>query len=206
MKLYLIRHGKTYGNTLGRYIGTTDESLCEEGVFRLEGKIYPSVETVYASPLKRCTETAGIIYPKIPIKIIDELAECDFGDFENKNFKELDGNPDYQKWIDSNGTLPFPNGESQQEFRTRCIKGFRLLVDDMLEKHVKKAAVVAHGGTIMSILDYFSIPHEDFYHWQVKNSSGFEIEIDETNWKKGNREVTVCGPVSIISADRKSMK
>ena len=30
-ELYLIRHGKTYGNTLGRYIGTTDEPLCEEG-------------------------------------------------------------------------------------------------------------------------------------------------------------------------------
>ncbi len=27
----MIRHGKTYGNTLGRYIGVTDEPLCEEG-------------------------------------------------------------------------------------------------------------------------------------------------------------------------------
>ena len=29
--LYLIRHGKTKGNLEGRYIGTTDEPLCEEG-------------------------------------------------------------------------------------------------------------------------------------------------------------------------------
>ncbi len=36
VELYLIRHGKTYGNTLGRYIGTTDEELCEEGREALE--------------------------------------------------------------------------------------------------------------------------------------------------------------------------
>ena len=27
LKLYMIRHGMTYGNTQGRYIGTTDEPL-----------------------------------------------------------------------------------------------------------------------------------------------------------------------------------
>ena len=29
----------------------------------------------------------------------------------------------YQKWIDSNGTLPFPEGESQQEYIKRCQRG-----------------------------------------------------------------------------------
>lgn len=203
MKLYLIRHSKTFGNTLGRYIGTTDEPLCEEGIALLTGKIYPSVESVYASPLKRCTETAGIIYPRIPVKIIEDLAECDFGDFENKNYQELNGNPDYQKWVDSNGTIPFPNGESQQEFRDRCVRGFTKVVDDMLRKGTKEAAMIAHGGTIMAALDRFSVPHEDFYHWQVKNATGFEIEIDDKRWKQGNREVTVCGPIKVLGADGK---
>ena len=30
IKIAMIRHGKTYGNTLGRYIGVTDEPLCED--------------------------------------------------------------------------------------------------------------------------------------------------------------------------------
>lgn len=46
-------------------------------------------------------------FPGEPVHIIEELAECDFGEFENKNYKELEGNPHYQEWIDSNGTLPF---------------------------------------------------------------------------------------------------
>ena len=36
IKIAMIRHGKTYGNTLGRYIGVTDEPLCEEGKKELE--------------------------------------------------------------------------------------------------------------------------------------------------------------------------
>ena len=33
LKVILIRHGKTYGNMLGRYIGSrTDEPLCREGI------------------------------------------------------------------------------------------------------------------------------------------------------------------------------
>ena len=201
MKLYLIRHSMTSGNTMGRYIGTTDEPLCEEGISLLNGKIYPPVEKVYSSPLRRCTETARIIYPRLPVKIIDETAECDFGDFENKNYQELDGDPSYQKWVDSNGTLPFPNGESQQEFRSRCVKGFVKIVDDMIRGGSKSASVIVHGGTIMAILDCFSMPHEEFYHWQVKNAGGYEITVDEIRWKKGMREVTVCGSVPVLSAD-----
>ena len=64
-ELYLIRHGKTYGNTLGRYIGTTDEELCEEGREALKrlkaGRDFAAArpDVVYASPLKRCVQTGG---------------------------------------------------------------------------------------------------------------------------------------------------
>ena len=61
---------------------------------------YPKVQAVYVSPLKRCVQTAEILFPGEPVHIIEELAECDFGEFENKNYKELEGNPHYQEWID----------------------------------------------------------------------------------------------------------
>ena len=31
IKIAMIRHGKTYGNTLGRYIGVTDEHCVRKG-------------------------------------------------------------------------------------------------------------------------------------------------------------------------------
>lgn len=111
-ELLLIRHGKTAGNLLGRYIGSrTDEPLCEEGREGLGGKQLPEVERLYASPMKRCVETAELLWPGFDqkkIEIVTDLRECDFGDFENKNYKELSGNEDYQAWIDSNGTRHFP--------------------------------------------------------------------------------------------------
>lgn len=91
IKLWLIRHGKTEGNKLARYIGTTDEPLCQEGIEFLKKMDYPKVQEIYVSPLRRCVQTAEILFPEKPVHIIEELAECDFGEFENKNYKELDG-------------------------------------------------------------------------------------------------------------------
>ena len=85
MRVVLIRHSKTAGNLKGRYIGTTDEPLCEEGIRLLEGKTYPAAELVYVSPMKRCRETASLIYPTLTQREEPLLRECDFGDFENKN-------------------------------------------------------------------------------------------------------------------------
>ena len=116
MKVYLIRHGETEGNREKRYIGRTDEPLCEEGVELLKRNEYPEAERIYISPMLRCRQSAEIIYPDREYEIVDTLRECDFGLFENKNYQELDGNPLYQKWIDSMGTLPFPEGESREDF------------------------------------------------------------------------------------------
>ena len=75
IKLWLIRHGKTEGNKLSRYIGTTDEPLCQEGTEFLHKMDYPKVQAVYVSPLKRCVQTAEILFPGDPVHIIEELAE-----------------------------------------------------------------------------------------------------------------------------------
>ena len=92
IKIAMIRHGKTYGNTLGRYIGVTDEPLCEEGKKELEQRTMDTVELLFVSPLKRCLETADILYPYAKQVKIPEFAECNFGEFENKNYQELKDN------------------------------------------------------------------------------------------------------------------
>ena len=89
----LIRHGETAGNQKQRYIGRrTDEPLLPQSQEVLKQLDYGEPQAVYASPMLRCTQTASILFPGKPLNIIDELAECDFGEFENKNYLELDGN------------------------------------------------------------------------------------------------------------------
>ena len=123
--MLLLRHSFTEGNLKKRYVGVTDEPLCLDGTRFLKEHFYPDAEHIFVSPLRRCVQTARLIYPDRAFHIIEELAECDFGDFENKNFQELSDNPDYQKWIDSGAALPFPNGESREAFRWRTLRGFR---------------------------------------------------------------------------------
>lgn len=195
MRLYLIRHGMTFGNTLGRYIGTTDEPLTEDGRAALEQLSYPGTELLFTSPLLRCRETAEILFPEMEPEIVKGFAECDFGAFENKNYKELDGNGDYQRWIDSNGTLPFPGGESPEAFRKRCVEAFDAVMDICRKKKAGSAACVVHGGTIMSILAEYAVPGEEFYHWQVRNGEGYVCTVDLTQWGNGNREIKVQGRI-----------
>lgn len=188
-ELILIRHGKTAGNLLGRYIGSrTDEPLCDEGREGLAGKQMPEVERLYVSPMKRCVETAEILWPgfdRKKMQKVTDLRECDFGDFENKNYKELSGNGDYQAWIDSNGTLPFPNGESMDAFKSRCLEAFARIVEEVSgaeqewiasgKTGIFRAGIVVHGGTIMAILEQYGYPKAAYFDYQVKNGCGYRL-------------------------------
>ena len=135
-EIYLIRHGKTIGNMQKRYVGSTDEPLCEAGISGLnarsetilrafsmctgQGKkphtgiennrnMFP--ETVYVSPMIRCRQTAEILFPNAKQEIIPNLREMDFGQFEYKNYAELADDARYQAFIDSGGCLDFPDAE-----------------------------------------------------------------------------------------------
>ena len=146
--------------------------------------IYPPVDLVYASPMIRCRQTAKILWPKFTdssqIQYVQNLQECDFGAFENKNYQELSGNAEYQAWIDSNGTLPFPGGESNEAFRKRCCQAFQRITEGLQKQEEKtgqtlRAAVVVHGGTIMAILERFGTPKKNYFDYQVKNGCGYRL-------------------------------
>lgn len=192
MRIYLIRHSMTKGNKEKRYIGTTDESLCLEGIQLLEERkgMYPEVTYVYVSPMKRCVQTAEIIYPEMmkagAYSCNEKLRECDFGLFENHNYIELSGCPEYQAWIDSGGKLPFPEGESREAFIRRTLEGFREVVRDAQAHDRETIAVVAHGGTIMSIMERYAVkedgtPAGSYYDYQIKNGEGYELRISEND-------------------------
>ena len=191
IKIWLIRHGMTEGNRHQRYIGVTDEPLCPEGIHLLKTLTYPQVEAVFVSPLRRCQETAEILFPNQKVRIIDQLAECDFGDFENKNYKELSNDPRYQAWIDSNGIMAFPGGESKEECAARNLEGFQRAVTSCIRENISEAAMVIHGGTIMNIMEAYALPRKAFYEWHVDNGCGYQVELDPILWKKDRRMLQV---------------
>lgn len=180
--LYLIRHGATPSNKRHAYLGKTDEALSDEGRKEIlsykDNAIYPRISNdflVVSGPMLRCIQTKELIYPDCKEIVIPEWTEIDFGRFEGKNYQELNGDSDYQSWIDSGGTLAFPGGESREAFITRSLTGFNRCLKKMLNYKKNRAVCVVHGGTIMAIVS--SLTGGDYYDYQVKNGQGYQLVL-----------------------------
>ena len=178
MNIIMIRHGATAGNLERRYVGSTDEPLCAEGIEQIRQGRYPCVEQLVTSPMTRCIETAALIYPALPPMIIDGLRECDFGAFEYMNYQELSGDRDYQAYIDSGGEASFPLGESKARFCARSCAAFEVAMDGLASD--RDTAFVVHGGTIMAVLSTYAEPARSYFDWQLKN--GGMVVLDASRW------------------------
>lgn len=214
VELVLIRHGQTRGNAEKRYIGRTDEPLSEIGRKELEARKargdYPEAGSLYLSPLRRCIQTADILYSGRKFTVIDEFREMEFGLFEGKNYTELSGDPEYQSWIDSGGLMAFPGGESRAEFIGRSLRGFsgvmkleekkfedtnkamsdrQVFCEKWNEENstyapLRRITLIVHGGTIMALLSVLC--GGDYWKYQVPNGGGFRVRLQSTA-EKGDR-------------------
>lgn len=185
-RIYLIRHAITQGNLDGKYVGSTDLPLCEEGVYELvqlmEKFEYPNVGAVYSSPLTRCLQTAKIIYRHHTPIVVDELREYDFGMYENKTVEELKDDPGFKTFL-SDGFKSGPSGaEDMDDFAKRTLIGIERIVADMMKNKVSDAAVVAHGGVIMQILTACGLPKRNPLEWAVGNGKGYTLMINPSLW------------------------
>ena len=192
IEILWIRHGMTAANKEHRYLGTTDETLSTEGAHRLIDQWKTKedqlghVDKVYSSPMKRCLETAQLLFEqgeKKQIRVIPQWCEMDFGQFEYKNYRELNGNPDYQAWIDSGGTIAFPGGETRAEFIKRSMEGFALLQEQLKKEPepVRRIACIVHGGTIMAVLS--QLLGGDYYDYQLPNGGSYLVQwTKEAGW------------------------
>mgnify|MGYP000213953122 FL=1 len=129
MRIWLIRHFQTQGNLERRYIGRTDEPILPGQT----GSILCCPEKIITSPMLRCKQTARLLFQKEPDLICENFREKDFGRFEGKNYEELKDDPGYQRWLDSNGTIPFPEGEGQEAFFERTRLGFEQMMEHLMD-------------------------------------------------------------------------
>nr|PZM88192.1 MAG: hypothetical protein DIU81_06325 [[Clostridium] cellulosi] len=126
------------------------------------------------SPLK-------LLYPEAEPQIVDDLRECDFGDYEGKTIDELKDDPEYQKWA-SGSIQAAPNGENSKDFQLRCCAAFEKIVDQLMRAGKTTAVIMAHGGTIMSILGTYAFPRKPMYEWVIENAMGYEVVITPQLW------------------------
>jgi alpha-ribazole phosphatase len=150
---------------------------------------------IFSSPKKRCIETLEILYPDREPIVVEDLAECNFGDYEGKRFSELKDDADYQKWVSGALDCP-PNGESSKEFQLRTCKAFEMIVDKLLRSGNKSAVIMAHGGSIMAILGTYGFPRRPMYEWMTKSGMGYELLITPQLWMTG-KAVEIAGSLPL---------
>lgn len=187
-RLSVFRHGKTEANEKGIYIGRTDYPLSESGknelIEKTEEFIYPKVQRVYSSPLKRCMETGSIIFPDREIIAVNDLRELDFGDFEGKSVDELINREDYKKWLKGGIDNHVPNGESLQDMTMRVFSALNQIILNMMSEDFTHCAVVTHSGILTNMMTCFGIPKYDAKDLYCDAGEGFEVLVTAQMWQR----------------------
>lgn len=183
-RVVFIRHGLTMGNSKQKYIGSTDEGLCNEGIneaLRLRdyyeskaGRFHYPLGNLFVSPKKRCTETADIVFTDAPKETVNDLRECDFGLFEGKNYIDLADEPLYKKWVEEECMTQIPGGENPKDFIERSVKAF----EECMDRTKDKACFVVHGGTIRAIVSALSEEKIDFYDVKIPQAKELVYDYD----------------------------
>lgn len=178
-----MRHGATRGNLLHQYIGVTDQPLAPEGeeMAKMRRHIAAKPDILFSSPLLRCRQTAELIWPGIPVQLVNGLRENDFGEFEGKTWEDLKDYPVYRAWIQ--GTGECPRGETRAAAAARILAAGEYCLETAMAQGADCCGIVTHGGVIMQLLQAHC--GGSLYDWQPPLCGGWTIQINGAgNWLK----------------------
>lgn len=200
--IYLFRHGLTKGNLNAQYIGHTDLPLTTDSISSLKSikahKHYPEVDAVFSSPLKRCIDSAKIMFPKNNTLVIDDFIEYNFGEFEGLTAEELKDNEDFKNWMHGDIYAAAPYGESNAQFSHRICDAFEKVVDGCVKTGTNNIAIVGHAGVLMTILACYGLPEAPMAHWQMDAGYGYKLRLTPSLWMQARKiEVIDTSPISL---------
>ena len=186
--IHLIRNMPCEGNLEGRYIGRTESPLALESIAKLAQRKreleYPQAQAFFASPSTRCVDTLKILYPQADPEVVLELAECDFGEFEGKPAKELEGDPRFAQWMAGGAQAAPPGGESGPVFLQRVCQGFELLVKNLMTLGQTSAVLVTSAGVMTSLLAAYGLPQAPAHQWMCQPGEGYSVRITPGLWMR----------------------
>ena len=158
---YVFRHGETDYNQQERCQGCRCDRLLtakgEEQAKRLGQELQKiGLDCIYSSPLLRAVQTANHVSQsngKIPVIIMQDLKEGDFGTAEGMSIGDLERlfprllseflHPTWKNW-----DVRFPEGESKHQMFERAYDAFRYIAEASKGKNV---GISLHAGLISAL-------------------------------------------------------
>jgi broad specificity phosphatase PhoE len=156
-RVFMVRHGATVLTAEDRFAGATDVELSEEGreqtrrlAERLGGE---NISSVFASPMSRTMETAGILAAPhgLEVQPRDGFREISHGRWEQMTRREVEERfpEEVVEWENDPYTFAPQGGESGLAVTARALPA---LVELVRGHPGKNLLVVSHKGTIRLLL------------------------------------------------------
>lgn len=189
-KLYIVRHTTSEWNGEGRWTGTRDVHLSEEG-FKDAGKIGQwftdkKIDFVYCSNQMRTFETMECILDSsqhfdAEYERRAEINERDYGDYTGKNKWEMKsqlGDEVFEK-VRREWDYPVPNGETLKDVYARTVPFYLDVIMPRI-KSGQNVLLVAHGNSIRSLMKYIEdIPDQDMVKLEMLFGTVVTYETDD---------------------------
>ncbi|MHC1684437.1 MAG: histidine phosphatase family protein [Clostridiaceae bacterium] len=207
-RVFLIRHGETEYNVQGRFQGSKDINLTENGIaqaHQLKERFQNKFDYIFSSPLTRAYETAKILASVNGTEAIkvDNLREINFGEWEGLTAKEVkDTYPDaLELWKNDEIEGPLVGGDVTMKLA--AIRGKECIMDIVKEHPGSKIAIVAHGAIIRcAISEIFNWNVGSMYHQLVLgNTAVSELTFDE----KLRPQLVTLNDTNHLTEDSKSV-
>ena len=185
--VYLVRHGVTEWNTLGKIQGHTDIDLSPEGeqqALNLAKKFgHITFAAIYASDLLRARHTAEIMSQSfgLSVETTPKLRERNWGEWEGRNIEEI--RQAHGKILDEfieNPSIYEPvrmPGIAIVETYSQALARVVPCLVEIAERHSgQNVLVVSHGGILRGLMQSFG--HMDLPRPAFKNGDYLLLESD----------------------------
>ena len=178
LRWFLVRHGETEWNRVGRAQGQADPPLNDAGqaqavavAVRLATVAF---EAAYSSDLRRAAETAAPVMRgrDTPIVYRHDLREKSFGQWEGITYEELQLRYPamLEELFDERPAFAPPGGESDLELFARAAAA----AAGIAERHAGtdgNILVVSHGGTLRAMMvSMLGLPVESMWRIRLSNA------------------------------------
>lgn len=180
--IYIVRHGQTEWNILGKTQGHGNSDLTAKGIEQAEllanSMIKYPIDYIYSSDLGRAYQTAEIIGNKLNVEVqkTEALREMNFGTWEGRLISDImEENPTlYKQWRNEPHLARIPQGETLDMIKKRTdefIKEInekydgkhivlvthslcaRIILLSFLDSNVKNIYKINQGNTALNIVE-----------------------------------------------------
>lgn len=201
---YIIRHGQTEWNILGKTQGHGNSPLTEKGIAQAEElavgmEKYP-IDMIFSSDLGRAVQTAEIVGKKFGIEVqkTEALREMGFGEWEGKLIPEITEKyaDIYIMWRNEPHLAKIPGGETLDTIKERLEK----FIDELNNKYNNKnILLVSHSVTVrVFLLLMLDSGMKNIYRIKQDNTA-----LNIVEWRDYGPVVTKMNDTSHIKGDYK---